>query len=301
MKYLVSRQSQQSEPLALEEIAARVRAKELDLFDYIYDLEKDDWVLLMEFAPLAAKLRTNKPSKPPQVGTGTTDAETKTEVAQAELADEAVSEITQVTKTAIAMPTPTVAKSEPVEVNFHVAAHTIIEWYVLKGENRFGPFNHTDLVRMLQQKVVFPFDFVWHAGMDTWKRVGQVADFDSANIRKMFVERNVATKEDIFVARQFPRRKFNGRLIVHDGMTLWRGDGVEISRGGVGVTMQNAKVLPGQQLTLHFTQQSDWPAFNAVCEVVSKKILSDNKPVEYGLRFLSMTRETQEEFYKKVA
>ena len=46
-------------------------------------------------------------------------------------------------------------------------AHVISEWFVLKGENRFGPFNYTDLVKMLQQKVVFPFDFIWHAGLQS--------------------------------------------------------------------------------------------------------------------------------------
>jgi hypothetical protein len=258
----------------VDEIVAQVRAKELELFDYIYDLEKDDWVLLMEFAPVAAKLNDNKPGRPPQVGTGTTTAP----------------------KAPTAAPVATAAPAP--EVSFNVTAHTITEWFVLKGENRFGPFNYTDLVKMLQQKVVFPFDFVWHTAMEGWKRVAEVPDFNSENIRKLFSE---AEKEDVFVQRRFERTKYSGRVIIHDGLTLWRGEGVEISKGGVGLTMQNTKVLPGQQLTLHFTQQEDWPAFNAICEVVSKKFVSDSTPVEYGLRFLSMSQETQDELYKKVA
>jgi hypothetical protein len=251
MSHLVSRQGQQSGPFALEEIVAQVREKKLDLFDYIYDESKDDWVLLMEFAPLAAKLKGNKPTKPPQVvGTGTT-------------------------------------------------AHSIIEWYVLKGENRFGPFGYPDVIKMLQQKVIFPFDFIWHTGMENWKRVAEIEDFNSDKVRRLFSEKE---KTDLFIARKFSRKKYDARVVIHDGTSLWRGEGFEISKGGVGLTMQNALVIPGQQLTVHFSHHDDWPAFNAVCEVVSKKFVTGkDAPIQYGLRFLSLSQEVQDEFYKKVA
>nr|HMN68306.1 PilZ domain-containing protein [Bdellovibrionales bacterium] len=83
--------------------------------------------------------------------------------------------------------------------------------------------------------------------------------------------------------------------------SLWKGQGFEISQGGVGITMKNALVVPGQQLFVHFNGFEDFPAFNAVCEVVSKKFVNSDAPVEYGLRFLSLSQDVQEEFYKKVA
>jgi hypothetical protein len=264
MKHLVSHQGQQSGPFSLDEVVAKVRAKELELFDYIYDLEKDDWVLLMEFAPLAARLKSNKPGKPPQTA----------EVAAVE--------------------TPLTTVSSTVALDPH--AHAITEWFVLKGENRFGPFAYNDLVKMLQQKVLFPFDFVWHTSMKEWSRLAELSEFNSDAIRKLHTEGS-----DVFVQRRFKRSQFASRVIINDGVTLWRGQGLEISKGGVGLTMHNTLIVPGQQLNVHFHKHEEWPTFNAICEVVSKKFVNDARPMEYGLRFLSLSQEAQDEIYKKVA
>lgn len=274
MKYLVSHQGQEMGPLTLDEVVAKVRGKELELFDYIYSEEKQDWVLLMEHTELAAKLKSNKPPRPPQA---------------AETTKEEVSKVQ-------AMPPAVPAMPEPTKTD----AHAMDEWFVLKGENKFGPFVYEDVVKMLQQKVVFPFDFIWHGGMDGWKRVAEMAEFTEENIRKLFQSKGKQHK-DVFVGRQHKRKQFTGRVIIHDNLTLWKGQGFEISKGGVGISMQNALVVPGQQVFVHFTGQGEFPAFNAVCEVVSKKFVNDSSPVQYGLRFLSLSQEVQAEFYKRVA
>lgn len=260
MKYLVSHQGQETGPYTLEEVVAKVRDKELDLFDYIFDESKQDWVLLMEQPELALKLKSNKPPRPPKASLS-----------------------------AVQGPAASVSA-------LTVDAHSISEWFILKGENKFGPFSYTDVVKMLQQKVVFPFDYIWHSGLEGWCRVAELGDFNESNIRKLFE----TTKKDVFVERQHARQKFQGKVIVHDNMTLWKGEGFEISRGGVGITMKNALVVPGQQVFVHFKGEENFPAFNAVCEVVSKKFVNDDTPIQYGLRFLSLTQEVQNEFYKKV-
>jgi len=270
MKYLVSHQGQETGPLTLDEIVAKVRAKEIELFDYIFDESKQDWVLLMEHPELSLKLKSNKPPRPPQAAAVNDHKET-------------------------VVPVPTVAPAVPAK-----DAHTITEWFILKGENKFGPFSYTDVVKMLQQKVVFPFDFIWHAGLERWSRVAELSDFTEENIRNLFAT-NGGKKKDVFVERQFKRKKFEGRVIIHDNLTLWKGEGFEISKGGVGVTMKNPLVVPGQQVFVHFKGEGTFPAFNAVCEVVSKKFVNDNTPIQYGLRFLSLTQEVQDEFYKRVA
>lgn len=258
MKYLVSHQGQESGPHTLDEIVGKVRAKELELFDYIFDESKQDWVLLMEHGDLAQKLKSNKPTRPPQA---------KSEAA------------------------PTEAQA--------TAHHSISEWYILKGENKFGPFSYGDVVKMLQQKVVFPFDFIWHTAMEEWRRVADIADFKEENIRKLYGEEG--SKSNVFAERKFKRHKFGGRVIVHDNLSIWRGEGFEISKGGVGIQMSNSIVVPGQQVHVHFNGHDGFPSFNALCEVVSKKFVSDAAPVQYGLRFVSMSQEAQDQFYKKVA
>lgn len=260
MKYLVSHEGLTSGPLTIDEIVNRVRTKELELFDYVFDEGKQDWVLLMEFPLLAEKLKSSKPPRP-------------------NAAEPKVAKV-------IAL------RSED--------AHAITEWFVLKGENRFGPFEYTDLVKMLQQKVVFPFDFIWHAGLSGWQRVAESEEFKPESIRELFAKSGKAGK-DVFTERKFRRKQFTGRVLVHDNLTLWKGEGFEISKGGVGINMPNSIVVPGQQVFVHFKKYEQLPAFNAVCEVVSKKFVNDNSQVSYGLRFLSLSQEAQEEFLEKVA
>src|SRR6185312_12914216 len=64
MKYLVSHQGAALGPLTVDEIVNKVRAKELELFDYVFDEAQEDWVLLMEFPQLAEQLKTTKPPRP---------------------------------------------------------------------------------------------------------------------------------------------------------------------------------------------------------------------------------------------
>ncbi|MGE0528949.1 MAG: GYF domain-containing protein [Bdellovibrionales bacterium] len=311
MKYLVSHQGQQVGPFTLNEVVAKVRSKDLDLFDYIFDENKQDWILLMEHAPLANALKSNKPPAPPHVGTGTTAAPALTSthsappVARPEPKSTPSSRQASVTpSTAVLAAAPTsqltsAAMTEAVSPVATDSAHVVTQWFVLKGENRFGPFTYLDVVRMLQQKVVFPFDLLWHAGLKEWQRLASFEEFSPGYIRDLFAASG--NKGDVFVQRKFKRTKFSGRVIIHDNLKLWTGEGIEISRGGVGVSMRNALVVPGQQLFIHFTGREGWPAFNAVCEVVSKKLVNDNSPIEYGLRFLSMNQDVQDELYRKVA
>lgn len=265
MKYLISHQGQEQGPFEISEIISKVRAKEIDLFDYVLDESAGDWVLLMEFPLLASQLKTSKPPRPPK----------------------AIEQL-------IVEPPVAPLDSPPL-----ISAHTITEWFVLKGENRFGPFSYPDLVKMLQQKVVFPFDFIWHAGLDQWKRLVELDDFRPETIKQLFS--GSKKKQDLFVERKFARKEFLGPMLVHDNLSVWKGQGFEISRGGVGINMPNSLVIPGQRVFVHFKMFETWPAFNAVCEVVSKKFVSDASPVQYGLRFLSLSQEVQDEFFKRVA
>jgi hypothetical protein len=164
------------------------------------------------------------------------------------------------------------------------------EWFILKGEYRFGPFSYPDMVRMLQQKIVFGFDFAWHAGLTGWTRMAEITDFHEDAIRTLNLE---ASMNAVFTERKHPRKSHKGKVIVHNQVTWWNGEAFEISAGGVGVTMENAMIVPGTQIYLHFKPYENFPAFNATGEVVSKKYLENVKdkstPLQYGIRFLTVS------------
>ncbi len=174
----------------------------------------------------------------------------------------------------------------------NASEHEISEWYVLKGEHRFGPFGYVDLVRMLQEKVLYGFDFAWHGGLTGWKRISDIGDFQESAIRILIAERKVT--RGIFVERRHPRFPHHGPLIVHDQNSWWRGQATEISAGGVGLVMENSMIVPGDQINLHFKPFEQFPSFNATGEVVNKLFSQDIKstsvPVRYGVRFRQCER-----------
>lgn len=169
--------------------------------------------------------------------------------------------------------------------------HVISEWYVLKGEHRFGPFDYTDLLRMLQEKVIFEFDYAWHGGLTDWQRISEISDFKEQAVRTLISDRKIT--RGIFIERKHPRFPHHGHLLIHDQKTWWRGQAIEISAGGVGLVMSNSLVIPGQQLQLHFRSFESYPAFNAVGEIVNKRFIQNargrNFPVQYGFKFLGLS------------
>lgn len=61
--------------------------------------------------------------------------------------------------------------------------------------------------------------------------------------------------------------------------------------------MENAMVVPGQTLYLHFKPGDGVPPFNATCEVVSKQYVEGVKdkktPIRYGLKFTTISSSAQ--------
>jgi hypothetical protein len=166
------------------------------------------------------------------------------------------------------------------------------EWYVLKWDNKYGPFSYIEVVKMLQGKSVFEFDYIWRTGEENWKRIAEVEQFNSSAIKELFKQKEDPAIKDSFFRRRHERKHFNGSIIVHDNDRVWKGDAIEISEGGAGIIMQNALIKPGEKIFLHVKPGDSVPPFNAICEVVSKKfskgVNSREDAVKYGVKFLKI-------------
>jgi hypothetical protein len=279
--FYVSHEGHQQGPLSLDEIVAKVKAGELTPLDYLFDDAKNDWVVFLEHSALAARIQEHKPKTPPK----------PSPVPHAPSAHE---------QQLIAKKVKEVESS-----GAEVKPDMVAEWFVLKGENKFGPFAYADLIKMLQQKVVYEFDFVWHTGLSGWKRIAELSCFDNGHIKKL-KDTSMPDISDIFFRRRHRRVAYNGTIIIHDNKSVWKGEGVEISSGGAGVVMENSMLVPGQTLYLHFKPGDGVPPFNAICEVVSKKFVEGVKdktaPIRYGLKFTSISPSAQkfiQEFTKQ--
>lgn len=170
------------------------------------------------------------------------------------------------------------------------------EWYTLKGENRYGPFAFADLIRMLQEKSLFEYEYVWRSGMATWQRVAEVEEFKADKIRNL---KNSGEKgvSELFFRRRHKRARFDGSIIIHNNKQVWKGQSIEISAGGAGLVIENTMIIPGQTLFLHFKPGEGVPPFNAVCEVVSKRFLKGIKhkeqSIHYGVKFTNIGDKAQ--------
>ncbi|MCB0411582.1 MAG: DUF4339 domain-containing protein, partial [Bdellovibrionales bacterium] len=215
--YYVSQGGQQLGPFSLEDIVAKLQSSELSPLDYLYDDATSDWVAFLEHKDFAQVIKEHKPKAPPKAQ----DAKFKEEEKKIK---ESVLKLEK--------------KGEA------VGEHMVTEWYVLKGENKFGPFAYTDLVKMLQQKVVYEFDFVWHPGLSTWKRIAELDSFNNKNVQTL-KETLMPEISEIFFRRRHRRVAYNGTVLIHDNKEVWKGHGVEISAGGAGVIMENSMITPG--------------------------------------------------------
>jgi len=287
----VSKDGKTFGPYTEAEVRQKIATGELTEDDFFYAEDSKSWLTLNEFS-VGAESNFDQGSPLPQDLTTTllqTDA-TNINFANAQVVSVDFKNKTHQTDKAMVDLTST--SPEPVPQNTADE-----EWFVLKWDNRYGPFTYFEMLKMLQEKSVFEFDFVWTKGMQTWQRVAEVAVFASNYIRKLQGDDKGDKKDEIFFRRRHLRTSFNGSIIVHDNRKIWKGESFEISEGGAGVVMFNSMALPGQTLYIHFKAGDNVPAFNAVCEVVSKQYVKDlkdpNAPVRYGIKFLKISDGAQ--------
>lgn len=165
------------------------------------------------------------------------------------------------------------------------------EWFVLRGESKYGPFAYLDVVKMLQQKQLLEFDFVWNRKMPTWARISEASEFQHQSI-KALKNSVVGSQKDIFHRRKHARAEIGASILLHNNSEVWKGRSVEISFGGAGLIIPASNIQVGQDLFLHFKAGDEVPPFNAVCKIVSKSKSKSNE-YRYGVKFTNVSQSVQ--------
>lgn len=262
--FYVSKNGEQLGPWSQSDIMKRLESRDIGWNDYIYDNAKADWVFLMEH-PLFVDSFQQTSIKP--MPPKPSKAPPKAE-----------------------------KKAEPLKQDK--------EWFVLKSENRYGPFSHLEIVRMLQEKNIFEFDYVWNQTMANWKRVAEVEEFGPDKI-KALQESGKSEVQEVFFRRRHARAHYGASIIVHNNKKVWKGESLELSSGGAGLVIDHHEFQPGQTLFLHFKPGDGVPPFNAICTIVSKQVPeAGSKTLRYGVKFTSINRNVQEaikEYTDKIA
>lgn len=171
-------------------------------------------------------------------------------------------------------------------------------WYILKQNNNYGPFSQGEMVQMLQSKTLFEFDFIWKKGLESWKRLADIPEFHSDNMKEMYQTLAKDPNSEIFFRRRHARVEYQSSIIIHNKKRVFKAHSLEISAGGAGIVIDNVDFKLESELHLHFCPSESVPAFNTACKVVSR---SGNK---YGVQFSNVTtlvKDTISKFTKKAA
>ena len=261
-------------PWSIDQVAEKLSLAEIAATDFIYDDLKADWIPLMECEALKTLLNRAKPKAPPPARQKPAKPMANNEQSQ----KQSLKSI------------PTAHTSEQLSPSspMNGAPEVVAEWYVLKGANRYGPLTYLGVLRGLQEKTVYDFDFIWKDGMETWMRVADHEDFTPERIRTLVSQ--AERDESVFFARKYPRVSYDCDVIVNDERNAWLAKTYEASPGGTGLIIENAMLMPGQILRLHFSSTAELPAFNALCEIVGKQFSKEARgkkaKVKYAVRFV---------------
>lgn len=257
-KFYLTQKGQPVGPWSVQEILRHLSEQNLTWTDYLYDEAKRDWVLLLDHPVLLPHFR---------------------EMAQAPKAAPSKG----------AKPNP---QPKPVvAVDWSSAKEK--EWFALRGDNKYGPFAMVDVIKMLQDKQIFEYDYVWNVRYSSWKRIAECEELRPEKV-KMLHESGHPEVSEVFFRRRHARAQYGASIVVHNNKQVWRGESIEISSGGCGLLLENSDFTPGQTLFLHFKVGDGVPPFNATCEIVSKQTLkSGSSACKYGVRFTNVSRDIQ--------
>ncbi len=184
---------------------------------------------------------------------------------------------------------------QPPKTEVKKPASEVPEWFILKGQNRFGPYSFYDVVKLLQTRSLFEYDYAWNPNLETWHLISDLEDFKAEKIRAL---KSSAFPEltEVFFRRRHSRTNYNASLIVHNNSKVWKGKSFEISPGGAGIELESGLLQVSQSVSIHFKPGDDVPPFNAKCEVVSVRTTGKDKEkkVIYGIKFLELAQQAQE-------
>jgi hypothetical protein len=175
------------------------------------------------------------------------------------------------------------------------------QWHILKGETQYGPYSYSEMIKMMQTKMVFSFDYIWAPHMEAWTSLADVPEFSADRLSRL-VEHNVHT--EAFNRRDHERVLCKLPVYVNDNQRLWQGVAENLSEGGALVMMENPLLLPGEVIHLHFRNTPTLECFNASAEVLTKRLtkqrIQHDTGIHYAVKFLQIGSEGKTQIKKQI-
>jgi hypothetical protein len=166
------------------------------------------------------------------------------------------------------------------------------EWHVLKGETQYGPYTYEEMIRLMQNKTVFSFDYVWSPHLESWTAVADLAEFSPDRLRSLVEKSQAALDEqNAFNRREHERVYCQLPVYINDQQTLWEGTAENLSEGGALILMKNPVLLPGHIVHVHFRSRGPQGlSFNCTAEILTKRLIKQriqhDTGIHYAVKFL---------------
>jgi hypothetical protein len=176
-------------------------------------------------------------------------------------------------------------------MNTNIEIQASNEWHLLKGDSQFGPYTYSEMIKMMQEKMVFGFDYVWAPHMESWTAVSDVPEFSEDRLTRL-AEKMSGAQNDLFNRRNSERILCKLPVLVHDNQNMWHGSAENLSEGGALLLIENPLFLPGHIIHLHFRTQTNLVSFNCTAEVLSKRLVKQrvqhDTRIHYAVKFLHL-------------
>lgn len=171
-------------------------------------------------------------------------------------------------------------------------------WYILRGETQYGPYDYTVMIRMIQNNEIQDYNYVWAPHLEGWLMLGECPDFSKDRLA-LLIRENEALRQE-FTAREAKRKTIKTPVLGHNGTTFFDGECLSISENGALVLINTPLLLPDDQVVMHFSHSETFNVgFKVLAQVVRKNFtkqrLNTKSALQYAVRFLQVQSEGEKQ------
>lgn len=161
-------------------------------------------------------------------------------------------------------------------------------WYVLMGEQKYGPYEYKTLINMLQSNQLMDYNYVWAPHLESWTQIHQLEEFSKDRFQNIL--KNGTELITAFIKREHERKDVEIPILGHNHQRFFDGEVISLSTVGALCLLNSPLVQVGDNLKLHFKAISNESTpFNLECEVIrknfSKQRLNSKSGLYYAVRF----------------
>ena len=161
-------------------------------------------------------------------------------------------------------------------------------WYVLIGEQKYGPYKYKKIIQMLQSNQLMDFNYLWAEHLQDWTPIYQLEEFSKEHFE--FLMKKEPEYANTFIERKHKRIEVKIPIIGHNSLKFFEGEIVSLSEGGGLCLLQSSIIEVGEHIKLHICSgELQHKPFNAECEILrknySKQRLTENSGLYYAVKF----------------